>query len=131
MTKIPYPAAAVIFAVALLCAGQTASITATLAGQIVSEGFIEWRVSVGSRLSITRANLALMYPLALPAADDYSNDRARTVHGRGYSSRPIWLELATRCIPSCFVCGPTFRRFPSHHADFVKVGNESQEATQS
>lgn len=36
----------VIFAVALLCAGQTASITATLAGQIVSEGFIEWRVSV-------------------------------------------------------------------------------------
>lgn len=40
------PAFAVVFAVALLCAGQTASITATLAGQIVSEGFIEWRVSV-------------------------------------------------------------------------------------
>lgn len=39
-------AAAFIFALALLCAGQTASITATLAGQIVSEGFIEWRISV-------------------------------------------------------------------------------------
>ena len=39
-------AAAFIFALALLCAGQTASITATLAGQLVSEGFIEWRVSV-------------------------------------------------------------------------------------
>ncbi len=43
-------AAAFIFALALLCAGQTASITATLAGQIVSEGFIEWRVSVRLRV---------------------------------------------------------------------------------
>jgi len=39
-------ASALVFAVALLCAGQVASITATLAGQIVSEGFIEWRISV-------------------------------------------------------------------------------------
>ncbi|KZV68667.1 Nramp-domain-containing protein [Peniophora sp. CONT] len=48
------PAFGVIFAVALLCAGQTASITATLAGQIVSEGFIEWRVSPVMRRIITR-----------------------------------------------------------------------------
>ena len=27
-------------------AGQSASITATLAGQVVSEGFINWRTSV-------------------------------------------------------------------------------------
>ncbi|KAI0359087.1 Nramp-domain-containing protein [Trametes cingulata] len=47
-------AAAFIFALALLCAGQTASITATLAGQIVSEGFIEWRVSPFLRKIITR-----------------------------------------------------------------------------
>ncbi len=40
------PAAGVIFALALLSAGQTSSITATLAGQVVSEGFIEWRISV-------------------------------------------------------------------------------------
>lgn len=38
--------AGVIFALALVCAGQTSSITVTLAGQIVSEGFIEWKVSV-------------------------------------------------------------------------------------
>ncbi|VDB85875.1 unnamed protein product [Peniophora sp. CBMAI 1063] len=44
----------VIFAIALLCAGQTASITATLAGQIVSEGFIEWRISPVMRRIITR-----------------------------------------------------------------------------
>ncbi|OCH96686.1 natural resistance-associated macrophage protein [Obba rivulosa] len=47
-------AAAFIFALALLCSGQTASITATLAGQIVSEGFIEWRVSPFLRRIITR-----------------------------------------------------------------------------
>lgn len=35
-----------IFALALVCAGQTSSITVTLAGQIVSEGFIEWKVFV-------------------------------------------------------------------------------------
>ncbi|KAF8649854.1 hypothetical protein AX16_005617 [Volvariella volvacea WC 439] len=43
-----------IFALALLCAGQVSSITATLAGQIVSEGFIEWRISPFSRRLLTR-----------------------------------------------------------------------------
>lgn len=47
-------AAAFVFALALVCAGQTSSITATLAGQIVSEGFIEWRVSPFLRRLITR-----------------------------------------------------------------------------
>ncbi|KAF8905430.1 natural resistance-associated macrophage protein-domain-containing protein [Gymnopilus junonius] len=47
-------AAAVIFALALICAGQTSSITVTLAGQIVSEGFIEWKVSPFLRRIITR-----------------------------------------------------------------------------
>ena len=50
MLSLNPTAAAFIFALALLCAGQTASITATLAGQIVSEGFIEWRVSVRLRV---------------------------------------------------------------------------------
>ena len=44
--KLNPTAAALIFALALICAGQTSSITVTLAGQIVSEGFIEWKVSV-------------------------------------------------------------------------------------
>ncbi|KAF8898422.1 natural resistance-associated macrophage protein-domain-containing protein [Infundibulicybe gibba] len=47
-------AAAFVFALALLCAGQTSSITATLAGQIVSEGFIEWTVSPFLRRLVTR-----------------------------------------------------------------------------
>ncbi|KAJ3513552.1 hypothetical protein NLJ89_g2884 [Agrocybe chaxingu] len=47
-------AAATIFALALVCAGQTSSITVTLAGQIVSEGFIEWKLSPFLRRLITR-----------------------------------------------------------------------------
>ncbi|KAG1787861.1 natural resistance-associated macrophage protein-domain-containing protein [Suillus plorans] len=47
-------AAAVIFALALVCSGQTASITATLAGQIVSEGFISWNISPFIRRLLTR-----------------------------------------------------------------------------
>lgn len=43
-------AAAFVFALALLCAGQTSSITATLAGQLVSEGFIEWSISVSPNI---------------------------------------------------------------------------------
>ncbi|KAG2156502.1 natural resistance-associated macrophage protein-domain-containing protein [Suillus bovinus] len=47
-------AAALIFALALVCSGQTASITATLAGQIVSEGFILWNISPFIRRLLTR-----------------------------------------------------------------------------
>lgn len=46
--------AAVLFAVALLAAGQSASITVTLAGQLVSEGFINWRTDPFLRRLVTR-----------------------------------------------------------------------------
>jgi len=46
--------AAVIFALALLCCGQSASLVATIAGQIVSEGFLRWRVSPLVRRLLTR-----------------------------------------------------------------------------
>ncbi|THH18264.1 hypothetical protein EW146_g2684 [Bondarzewia mesenterica] len=46
--------AAVMFALALLCAGQSSSIIATVAGQNVSEGFIRWRTSPVLRRIYTR-----------------------------------------------------------------------------
>lgn len=46
--------AAVIFALALLSAGQSASLVATVGGQIVSEGFLRWRVSPLVRRLLTR-----------------------------------------------------------------------------
>ena len=39
-------AAGVLFAVALLFSGQSSTIIATVAGQIVSEGFLNWSISV-------------------------------------------------------------------------------------
>ncbi|KAI6114880.1 smf Mn2+ and Fe2+ transporter [Pisolithus croceorrhizus] len=46
--------AALLFALALLASGQSASIIATLAGQSVSEGFLHWKVSPVLRRLLTR-----------------------------------------------------------------------------
>lgn len=46
--------AAVLFGVALLAAGQSASIIATVSGQAVAEGFLRWRISAVARRVITR-----------------------------------------------------------------------------
>ena len=48
-------AASVLFAIALLCSGQNATLTGTLAGQIVMEGFIDLRLRPWLRRLITRA----------------------------------------------------------------------------
>lgn len=47
--------ASVLFAVALLAAGQSSSVTATLAGQIVMEGFVQLRLPAWGRRLLTRA----------------------------------------------------------------------------
>ena len=47
-------AASILFAVALLASGQSSTITGTLAGQVVMEGFMHWRISPWSRRLITR-----------------------------------------------------------------------------
>ncbi|MCZ2146926.1 MAG: Nramp family divalent metal transporter [Bryobacterales bacterium] len=48
-------AASVLFAVALLCSGQSSTLTGTLAGQIVMEGFLNFRMRPWLRRLITRA----------------------------------------------------------------------------
>ena len=47
-------AASALFAIALLCSGQNATLTGTLAGQIVMEGFINLRVRPWLRRLVTR-----------------------------------------------------------------------------
>src|SRR5207253_79127 len=47
-------AASILFAVALLCSGQNSTLTGTLAGQIVMEGFINLRLRPWLRRLITR-----------------------------------------------------------------------------
>ncbi len=55
--------ASVAFAVALLCSGQSSTITGTLAGQIVMEGFLRWKIQPWMRRLISRS-LAIV-PAAL------------------------------------------------------------------
>lgn len=47
--------ASTLFAVALLASGQSSTITGTLAGQVVMEGFMTWRIRPWIRRLITRA----------------------------------------------------------------------------
>jgi manganese transport protein len=48
-------AASVLFAIALLASGQNSTLTGTLAGQIVMEGFLNFRITPWLRRVITRA----------------------------------------------------------------------------
>ena len=47
-------AASILFAVALLASGQSSTITGTLAGQVVMEGFMHWKLTPWARRLITR-----------------------------------------------------------------------------
>jgi len=60
-------AAATLFAVALLCSGQSSTITGTLAGQIVMEGFLKIRIKPWLRRLITRL-LAIIPAMILISA---------------------------------------------------------------
>lgn len=49
------PAAGIIFALSMLFSGQSAGIVCTMAGQIISEGFINWSFKPWKRRLITRS----------------------------------------------------------------------------
>jgi manganese transport protein len=58
--------ASTLFALALLASGQSSTITATMAGQIVMEGFLQWRLKPWMRRLVTRS--AAIVPALLVAA---------------------------------------------------------------
>ncbi len=57
--------AGVIFAVALLCSGQSSTLTGTMAGQVVMEGFLNFRMRPWMRRLITRALAVIPAVLAI------------------------------------------------------------------
>ena len=67
-------AASVLFAVALLASGQNSTVTGTLAGQIVMEGFLDIRLPVWLRRLVTRA-IAIVPAVAVVAT---TGDRGAT-----------------------------------------------------
>jgi manganese transport protein len=58
--------ASFLFALALLASGQISTITATMAGQVVMEGFLQWRMKPWARRLLTRS--AAIVPALLAAA---------------------------------------------------------------
>ncbi|HYM76194.1 MAG TPA: Nramp family divalent metal transporter [Candidatus Dormibacteraeota bacterium] len=65
-------AASTLFAVALLAAGQSSTITGTLAGQVVMEGFMHWRIQPWVRRLITRTLAILPAVLVIGLRGDSS-----------------------------------------------------------
>jgi manganese transport protein len=65
-------AASTLFAVALLAAGQSSTITGTLAGQVVMEGFMHWRIKPWLRRLITRSLAILPAVLVIAIRGDNS-----------------------------------------------------------
>ncbi len=65
-------AASTLFAVALLASGQSSTITGTLAGQVVMEGFMHWKLSPWVRRLITRSLAILPAVLIIGIRGDSS-----------------------------------------------------------
>lgn len=63
-------AASVLFGLALLCSGQSSTLTGTMAGQIVMEGFLRFRVQPWLRRAVTRCLAIVPAALTLYFAGD-------------------------------------------------------------
>ena len=109
-------AASVLFAVALLCSGQSSTLTGTMAGQVVMEGFLNFRMRLWLRRLITRmlavipaaiviytageqatyklmilsqVILSLQLPFAIVPLLHFTSDRKRM----GPFANPAWVKL--------------------------------------
>ncbi len=108
--------ASALFAIALLCSGQNATLTGTLAGQIVMEGFINLRLrpwlrrlitrliaiipavivvilygerGTGPLLILSQVILSLQLPFAVFPLVAFTSDR----HKMGEFVSPLWLKI--------------------------------------
>ncbi|HWB87431.1 MAG TPA: Nramp family divalent metal transporter [Bryobacteraceae bacterium] len=108
--------AGVIFAIALLCSGQSSTLTGTMAGQIVMEGFLNFRMRPWLRRMITRTLaiipaafaiyffgerstfqllllsqviLSMQLPFAVIPLIHFTNDRGRM----GSFSNKVWVRI--------------------------------------
>jgi manganese transport protein len=119
-------AASVLFAVALLASGQNSTVTGTLAGQIVMEGFLNLRMPVWARRLVTRllaivpavfvvgasgdagatkllvlsqVVLSLQLPFAVVPLVKFTGDRAIM----GALVSPVWLKILAWVIAAVII----------------------------
>jgi manganese transport protein len=111
-------AASVLFGAALLCSGQSSTLTGTMAGQIVMEGFLQFRMQPWLRRAVTRCLaivpaaitiyfagdsgtyqliilsqviLSLQLPFAVIPLIHFTSDRRRM----GEFANGVWLQIAS------------------------------------
>ena len=66
-------AASIVFALALLCSGQSSTLTGTMAGQVVMEGFLNFRMRPWLRRLITRMLAIVPAAITIYVAGDQSS----------------------------------------------------------
>lgn len=94
------PLASLLFAVALLAAGQSSTLTGTLAGQVVMEGFLQLRLLGWQRRLLTRG-LALLPAMA---AVLWLGERSTTTM-LVLSQVVLSLQLPFAVVPLIWICG--------------------------
>ncbi|HVJ52938.1 MAG TPA: Nramp family divalent metal transporter [Aliidongia sp.] len=94
------PLAALVFALALLLSGQNSTLTGTLAGQIVMEGFLDLRIKPWLRRLITRAAAVVPAALVIAIAGESSATRLLIV-----SQVVLSLQLPFAMIPLVYFTG--------------------------
>jgi len=119
-------AASVLFAVALLASGQNSTVTGTLAGQIVAEGFLDLKLPMWLRRMVTRllaiipavvvigimgdsgatkllvlsqVVLSLQLPFAIVPLVSFTSDRRQM----GALANPLWLKIAAWVIAATVI----------------------------
>ena len=119
--------AATLFAVALLCCGLSSTVTATLAGQVIMEGFIRIKLAPWMRRMITRGLalipamivtimygqdgigkllifsqvvLSLQLPFAVVPLVAFTANKIKM----GEFVAPLWLTIATGLIATILIC---------------------------
>jgi len=102
--------ASTLFAVALLASGQNSTITATLAGQVVMEGFLNFRLPAWQRRLVTR--LLAIIPAVTVAA----------LYGEGGTTKLLVLSQVVLSMQLPFAVVPLVT-FTSSRAKMGKFAN--------
>jgi len=119
-------AAGVLFAIALLFSGQSSTIIATVAGQIVSEGFLNWSISVRDSLSVRRIS-STDIKLALPPTYHYTVAQFDSSDGCRSRSGKVRNRPTSYCLPGRALDRPTVRNAPTAVVDDEQEDHECQE----
>ncbi len=108
--------AGVLFAVALLASGQSSTITGTMAGQVVMEGFMRWRISPWVRRLITRLLAIIPAIFVIGLRGDRSVTNLLVL-----SQVLLALQLPFAMVPLMYFCSKR-KLMGTHRAGWVLLG---------